>query len=142
MGAGTTVDRATLGETRIKAFTKIDNQVQIAHNVTIERNCLIASQVGIAGSARPGGKGLWRRPGRRQDHARVGAHSILMAQSGITCDLAPKTIWVGTPGMPHKELTRNRMYLKKKHQGPEGKAEHPQQPGRTTGRPNTRNRPV
>ena len=112
IGAGTTVDRATLGETRIKAFTKIDNQVQIAHNVTIERNCLIASQVGIAGSAVLEEGVVAGGQAGVKDHARVGAHSILMAQSGITCDLAPKTIWVGTPGMPHKEFTRNRMHLK------------------------------
>ena len=64
IGANVTVDRATIGVTRIKRGTKIDNLVQIAHNVEIGEDSLVVAQVGIAGSARLGDRVTPGRPGR------------------------------------------------------------------------------
>ncbi len=89
IGANTTIDRATLGETIVGRGTKIDNLVMVAHNVEIGEDCIVAAQVGIAGSSRLGrGVVLLGQVGVA-DHVTVGDGAILGAQSGVTQDVAP-----------------------------------------------------
>jgi UDP-3-O-[3-hydroxymyristoyl] glucosamine N-acyltransferase len=103
IGACTTVDRATLGETRIGAGTKIDNLVQVAHNVRIGRRCLIAAQCGIAGSAvLEDGVVLAGQVGVG-DHVRIGAGAVVLAQSGVTKDVPAGETVYGHPAQPRRQ---------------------------------------
>ena len=105
IGANTTVDRAALGATRIGLGTKIDNLVQVAHNVQIGENCVIAAQVGISGSAVIGDNVVIAGQVGIGDHARVEQGAILGGQCGILPHKvirAGQTVW-GTPARPIKE---------------------------------------
>jgi UDP-3-O-[3-hydroxymyristoyl] glucosamine N-acyltransferase len=103
IGACCTIDRATLGETRIQSGTKIDNQVQIAHNVKIGQNCLIASQTGIAGSCVIGNRVVMAGQVGVADHLQVGDDSILMAQTGVSRSVPARQVMMGTPAAPRKD---------------------------------------
>jgi UDP-3-O-[3-hydroxymyristoyl] glucosamine N-acyltransferase len=106
IGACTTVDRATLEETRIGAGTKVDNLVQIAHNVRIGRRCLVAAQCGIAGSAvLEDGVVLAGQVGVG-DHVRVGEGAVVLAQSGVTKDVPPGAVVYGHPAQPRQDELR------------------------------------
>lgn len=106
IGACTTVDRATLDETRIGAGTKIDNLVQVAHNVRIGRRCLVAAQCGIAGSAvLEDGVVLAGQVGVG-DHVRIGAGAVVLAQSGVTKDVPPGATVYGHPAQPRADELR------------------------------------
>lgn len=106
IGACTTVDRATLDETRIGSGTKIDNLVQIAHNVRIGRRCLIAAQCGIAGSVvLEDGVVLAGQVGVA-DHVRIGAGAVVLAQSGVTKDVPPQATVYGHPAQPRSDELR------------------------------------
>ncbi len=106
IGACATVDRATLDETRIGAGTKIDNLVQVAHNVRIGRRCLVAAQCGIAGSAvLEDGVVLAGQVGVA-DHVRVGAGAVVLAQSGVTKDVPPGQTVYGHPAQPRAQELR------------------------------------
>ena len=83
IGAGTTIDRATTGATRIGRGTKIDNLVQIGHNVTIGERVIVVSQVGISGSARIGDGAVLAGQVGVGDHATVGAGARIGGQSGV-----------------------------------------------------------
>ncbi len=114
IGANSCVDRATLGETRIKRGSKLDNQVQIAHNVVLGENCLLAAQVGIAGSTTIGNRVVMAGQAGVKDHATIGDDVIVMGKSGIASDVVePKTIIAGVHGMPHREYLRYEMGLKR-----------------------------
>jgi UDP-3-O-[3-hydroxymyristoyl] glucosamine N-acyltransferase len=99
IGASTTIDRATLRATRIGRGTKIDNQVQIAHNVVIGESCLICGQVGIAGSATIGDRVLIAAGCGLSDHVTVGSDSVVMAMSGVGMDVKPGTAVLGIPAV-------------------------------------------
>jgi UDP-3-O-[3-hydroxymyristoyl] glucosamine N-acyltransferase len=106
IGANAGIDRATTGETRIGAGTKIDNMVQVGHNVRIGQGCRIAALVGIAGSCTieddvqiGGMAGL-------KDHVRVGRGAVVAAQSGVWGDVPPGTLVSGEPARPHREQLR------------------------------------
>jgi len=106
IGANVTVDRATLGDTIIGQGTKIDNLVQIGHNVKIGTNCIIVSQVGISGSVEIGdGVVLAGQVGIR-DHIKIGNGAIVGAQSGIGSDIPDGQIYSGSPAIPHKTWLR------------------------------------
>lgn len=101
IGANTTIDRATMGETRICEGTKIDNLVQIAHNVRIGRHCVIAAQAGISGSTQFGD---YCRVGGQAGfigHIKIGDGAAFGAQSGISADVSPGEILSGSPARPH-----------------------------------------
>ncbi|MHB8110455.1 MAG: UDP-3-O-(3-hydroxymyristoyl)glucosamine N-acyltransferase [Syntrophorhabdaceae bacterium] len=113
IGANTSIDRASLDATIIGKGTKIDNQVQIAHNVVIGRNSIIVSQVGIAGSARIGNNVVLAGQTGVRDHTTVGDQVMVGGQTGITKDVPPGSMIWGTPHMPHKELMKIQLYMKK-----------------------------
>jgi UDP-3-O-[3-hydroxymyristoyl] glucosamine N-acyltransferase len=113
IGANTTVDRGALTDTVIGAGTKIDNLVQIAHNVKIGRSCLIAGQCGISGSVTLGnGVMLGGRVGLA-DHLTVGDQAELAASSGVMHNVPSGEQWAGSPARPMKEFFREVVLLKR-----------------------------
>ncbi|OGP11301.1 MAG: UDP-3-O-(3-hydroxymyristoyl)glucosamine N-acyltransferase [Deltaproteobacteria bacterium GWC2_42_51] len=103
IGACVTIDRATLGETVIGRGTKIDNLVQIAHNVTIGDDSIIVAQVGIAGSAKIGKRVTLAGQVGVNGHIEIGDDVMIGAQSGVTSDVKSQQIYSGMPAIPHKE---------------------------------------
>ncbi len=101
IGASTTIDRASLGITRIGNGTKIDNLVQIAHNVRTGENCLIVSQAGISGSTQIGNNVTIAGQVGIIGHLKIGDFVMIGAQSGIPKDLPPHAVVSGTPAFNH-----------------------------------------
>ncbi len=98
IGAGVTVDRATIGATRIGRGVKIDNLVQIAHNVTIGENSILVAQVGIAGSTSLGKNCILAGQVGVADHVSIGDNVIVMAQAGIDKKkIESNSVLFGTP---------------------------------------------
>jgi UDP-3-O-[3-hydroxymyristoyl] glucosamine N-acyltransferase len=113
IGANACIDRATLGKTRIGQGTKIDNLVQIAHNVAIAENSALAAQCGVAGSARIGrGVRLGGQAGL-VGHIRIGDGAQIGAQAGVIGDVAPGTTVSGYPARPHQESLRAEAALRR-----------------------------
>ena len=106
IGANVTIDRATTGETRVGAGTKIDNLVQIAHNVQIGRNCLITGQVGMAGSARVGNGVMMGGQVGISGHITIGDGAVIAAQSGVMNDVQPGEVLFGSPVRPIKQAMK------------------------------------
>ncbi len=102
IGANTTIDRATFGATRIGAGTKIDNLVQIAHNVTVGRDCVIVSQSGIAGSTVVGDRVVMGARTGLVGHIHIASDVVLAARTGVAHDLREPGIYSGTPSVPHR----------------------------------------
>jgi len=100
IGANTTVDRARFGRTWIKQGTKIDNLVQIAHNVMIGRHCILCGQVGIAGSTTIGDYVTLGGQVGVTGHIEIGDRASVGAQSGVSKDIAGGAVYYGTPAMP------------------------------------------
>ncbi|MDQ7819744.1 MAG: UDP-3-O-(3-hydroxymyristoyl)glucosamine N-acyltransferase [Armatimonadota bacterium] len=113
IGANTTVDRATLGETRIGAGTKVDNLVQIAHNVVIGRGVLIAGQTGISGSVTIGDGAVLAGQVGVRDHVRIGERAVVLARAVVTRDVPPGTVVSGDPARPHREHLRVQAALRR-----------------------------
>jgi len=103
LGANTTVDRPSVGETRIRAGTKVDNLVQIAHGVTVGRRVLFAAQVGIAGSSVVDDDVILAGQVGVAGHLRLGRGVMATAQTGIPGSLADGAYVSGTPAIPHDE---------------------------------------
>jgi UDP-3-O-[3-hydroxymyristoyl] glucosamine N-acyltransferase len=123
IGAGTTIDRATLQATRIGKGTKIDNLVQIGHNVTIGECCLIAGMVGIAGSTTIGDRVMLGGGVGISDHITIGSDAIVAAGSGVGSNVPAGTVVSGYPAMRHDRTVEHIMYLgrqKALHQKVEG----------------------
>jgi UDP-3-O-[3-hydroxymyristoyl] glucosamine N-acyltransferase len=106
IGANTAIDRATLGETRIGRGTKIDNLVQIAHNVRVGEDTVIVAQVGISGSSRIGSRVTLAGQVGIVDHVQIGDGVVIGPQSGVTKDLPPGAMVMGSPAIPHGEYKR------------------------------------
>jgi UDP-3-O-[3-hydroxymyristoyl] glucosamine N-acyltransferase len=106
LGANTTVDRPAVGETRIKAGTKIDNLVQIAHGVVVGRNVLMAAQVGIAGSTEVGDDVMFGGQVGVGGHLTIGRGVVAVGQSGITNSVDPGTMVAGYPAIEAREWRR------------------------------------
>lgn len=106
VGANTTIDRAKTGSTIIGARTKIDNLVQVAHNVRIGEDCVIAAMVGIAGSAVLGRTVTVAGQVGIKDHVTIGDGAVLLGQAGVWGDVPPGTIVSGCPAVPHRERLR------------------------------------
>ena len=102
LGANVTVDRATLGQTVIQQGTKVDNLVQIAHNVTIGAHSILVAQVGIAGSTRVGHHVMIGGQAGLADHIVIGDQVMIAARAGVNRSLEPNQIVSGAPVMPHE----------------------------------------
>lgn len=113
IGCNTTIDRATTGETRIGRGTKIDNLVQIAHNVRVGEHCLIVSQVGIAGSSVLGHHVILAGQVGVKDHVQIGDRVVVGAQGGVSKSLPANGVYWGTPAIPHREWLQTLAHLYK-----------------------------
>jgi UDP-3-O-[3-hydroxymyristoyl] glucosamine N-acyltransferase len=102
LGANVTIDRATLGQTILKRGTKIDNLVQIAHNVSIGEHSIVVAQVGIAGSTSVGHHVMIGGQAGLGDHIHVGDQVMIAARAGVNRSLEPNQIVSGAPVMPHE----------------------------------------
>ena len=103
LGANTTVDRPAVGETRIRAGTKIDNLVQIGHGVTVGRNVLMAAQVGIAGSTSIGDDVTFGGQVGVGGHLTIGRGAVAVGQSGVTNSLDAGGMVAGYPAIDARE---------------------------------------
>jgi UDP-3-O-[3-hydroxymyristoyl] glucosamine N-acyltransferase len=106
IGANTAIDRGALGPTVIGQGTKIDNLVQIAHNVIIGENSLIIAQVGIAGSTKLGKYVTLAGQVGIAGHLKIGDQAIVAAQSGVMHDVPEKGKWLGAPAQPDRQAKR------------------------------------
>ena len=114
IGANTVVDRATLGSTIIRKGVKLDNLIQIAHNVEIGSHTVVAAQTGISGSTKIGDSVVIGGQVGVVGHIQVASGSQIQAQSGInrTIDLADKK-WGGSPAMPYNSNLRSQVIYSK-----------------------------
>ena len=106
LGANVTIDRATFGATVIGQGTRIDNLVQVAHNVKIGRNCVLAGQVGISGSVALGDGVMMAGQSGVADHVAVGSRVIAGARAAVTQNVPDGTTVYGTPARPKAEQLR------------------------------------
>ncbi|HVP76991.1 MAG TPA: UDP-3-O-(3-hydroxymyristoyl)glucosamine N-acyltransferase [Thermodesulfobacteriota bacterium] len=106
IGANTTIDRAALGKTIIRRGVKIDNLVQVAHNVVIGEDSVLCAQVGISGSTKIGSNVTLAGQVGVVDHVEIGDNVIVGAQAGVTHNLPGNQGYVGSPALPHREFLR------------------------------------
>jgi len=106
IGAGTTIDRGSLRDTVIGQGTKIDNQVQIGHNVTIGRHCLLAAQIGLAGSLTIGDNVALGAKVGINNHLKIGDGAQVTAMSAVKDDIPPNGRWGGHFAKPTKQWFR------------------------------------
>ena len=106
IGANVTIDRGSAGDTVIGDGTKIDNQVHIAHNVSIGRNAFIVAQVGIAGSTSIGDHAVIAGQVGIVGHVKIGDRARLGAQSGVIGDVPADAEYSGYPARSHREQMR------------------------------------
>ncbi|MGH7119117.1 MAG: UDP-3-O-(3-hydroxymyristoyl)glucosamine N-acyltransferase [Acetobacteraceae bacterium] len=113
VGANTTIDRGCLRDTVIGTGTRLDNLVQIAHNVQIGRYCAIAALVGISGSAEIGDFVVVGGQAGFAEHVRVGTRAQVGAQAGVMSEIAPGAVVVGSPARPARDVFREIATLKR-----------------------------
>ena len=113
IGAATCIDRATLGVTRIRRGAKIDNLVQVGHNVEIGEDTILVSQVGIAGSTRIGRHCTFGGQAGVAGHLTIGDDVMIGARGGVAGNLEGNQILSGTPVMPHKDWLKASMVFAK-----------------------------
>jgi UDP-3-O-[3-hydroxymyristoyl] glucosamine N-acyltransferase len=113
IGSCVCIDRAKFSSTRIGRGTKIDNLVQIAHNVQVGPHCIIVGQTGLAGSARLGQGVVLGGQTAVRDHITVGDGAMSAACSGIAEDVEPKAIVSGTPALPHRQSLREQAAMRR-----------------------------
>ncbi len=116
IGANVAIDRARFGKTKIGKGTKIDNLVQIAHNVVVGEHSVICGQVGVSGSTTIGSKVIMAGQAGLAGHLEVGDGAIVGAQAGVMKDVAAKDFVIGAPAMNHlqtKKMIANLITLPK-----------------------------
>jgi len=116
IGSNVTIDRGALGPTIIGKGTKIDNLVQIGHNVLIGDHCLVVSQAGIAGSTKLGNYVVLGGQVGLAGHLKIGDGVLVAAQSGVMNDIPDGEKWMWTPAQPNRQAKRQMIAL---HQLPE-----------------------
>jgi len=112
IGANTTVDRGTLGETRIGRGTKIDNLVMVAHGVVVGPHSLLAGQAGIAGSTRLGSHVTMAGQSGAAGHLRLGDRVVVAAKSAVFADVPDRAFVAGTPAVDHRSWKRSLALVK------------------------------
>ena len=113
IGANATIDRGSTRDTVIGEGSKIDNLVQIAHNVTIGRHCLIASQTGISGSCQIGDFVMMGGQVGLADHVTIGPGAMLAAGSGVMSDIPAGARWGGHPAQPARDWMKAEATLRR-----------------------------
>jgi len=111
IGANVTVDRATIGTTRISQSVKLDNLVHIAHNVQIGENSLLCAQVGIAGSTKVGKGSIMGGQAGLVDHLDIGNYVRIAAQAGVSKSVKDNETISGYPARPHKHALKREAML-------------------------------
>ena len=111
IGANVTIDRGALGPTVIGRGTKIDNLVQIGHNVVIGENCLVIAQTGIAGSTRLGNYVILAGQVGLAGHLKIANRVTVAAQSGVMHDIGEGQKWFGSPAQPDRKMKRQLLAL-------------------------------
>jgi UDP-3-O-[3-hydroxymyristoyl] glucosamine N-acyltransferase len=106
IGANVTIDRGVLGSTVIGKGTKIDNLVQIAHNVEIGEHCIVIAQVGISGSTKLGNYVILAGQSGIAGHLKIGNQVTVAGQSGVMHDIPDGEKWLGSPAQPDKQTKR------------------------------------
>jgi UDP-3-O-[3-hydroxymyristoyl] glucosamine N-acyltransferase len=106
LGANVTVDRATFGRTLVKQGTKVDNLVQIAHNVTVGEHCILVAQVGIAGSTTIGHHVMIGGQAGLSDHITIGDQVMIAAKAGVNRSIESNQVVGGIPAMPREKALR------------------------------------
>lgn len=109
VGCGAAIDRGTVVDTRIGHGTKLDNLVQIGHNVQVGENCMLCGQVGVAGSAEIGDRVVIGGQSGVGDHLSIGDDTLVMAASSVGTNIRARSVVGGTPAVAREEFTR--MYL-------------------------------
>ncbi|MCA0153016.1 UDP-3-O-(3-hydroxymyristoyl)glucosamine N-acyltransferase [Winogradskyella vincentii] len=112
IGAGTTIDRATLGSTIIRRGVKLDNQIQIAHNVEIGKNTVIAAQTGVAGSTKIGENCQIGGQVGIVGHITIGNNVKIQAQSGIGRHVKDNEVLQGSPALTYGDYNKSYVYFK------------------------------
>jgi UDP-3-O-[3-hydroxymyristoyl] glucosamine N-acyltransferase len=113
IGAGTCIDRGTLGETRIGRGSKLDNLVQVGHNVAIGTNCLIVAQVGLGGSSKVGHRAVIGGQAGLPDHLTVGDDALVQPQAGIANHVPSKGIFIGSPAEPKRRFLEQQLQIRR-----------------------------
>jgi UDP-3-O-[3-hydroxymyristoyl] glucosamine N-acyltransferase len=113
IGSCVCIDRAKFSATRVGRGTKIDNLVQIGHNVVIGPHCIIVGQAGLAGSVTLGAGVVLGGQSALRDHITMGDGSMVAACSGVAEDVDPKMIVSGLPALPHRQSLREQAALRR-----------------------------
>jgi UDP-3-O-[3-hydroxymyristoyl] glucosamine N-acyltransferase len=113
IGSCVCVDRAKFSTTKIGRGTKIDNLVQIAHNVQVGAHCIIVGQAGLAGSVRLGNGVVLGGQCAIRDHITLGDAAMVAGCAGVAEDVDPKTIVSGLPALPHRQSLREQAALRR-----------------------------
>jgi UDP-3-O-[3-hydroxymyristoyl] glucosamine N-acyltransferase len=111
IGANSTIDRARFGRTWVQEGTKIDNLVQIGHNVVIGKHCIIVAQVGIAGSTKLGNYVTLAGQVGIAGHLELGDQVVIGAQSGVGRNISPKETYMGSPAVPSRDFAEQLAYV-------------------------------
>ncbi|MGO8700051.1 MAG: UDP-3-O-(3-hydroxymyristoyl)glucosamine N-acyltransferase [Limisphaerales bacterium] len=113
IGANVTIDRGALGPTIIGRGTKIDNLVQVGHNVVMGEKCLVVAQVGIAGSTTIGSNTILAGQVGLAGHLKIGNNVTVAAQSGVMHDIPDGGKWLGAPAQPDRQAKRQMIALQR-----------------------------
>ncbi|MBC7910833.1 MAG: UDP-3-O-(3-hydroxymyristoyl)glucosamine N-acyltransferase [Pyrinomonadaceae bacterium] len=114
VGAGTTIDRASVGETRIARGAKLDNLVQVGHSCTVGENTLLCGQVGLAGSTQVGRGVILAGQVGVGGHVKIGDNAVLMAKAGVFYDVPEgKVLSGGIPAFDHRDSLRTMAAIRK-----------------------------
>ncbi|MDB2702716.1 UDP-3-O-(3-hydroxymyristoyl)glucosamine N-acyltransferase [Flavobacteriaceae bacterium] len=113
IGANSTIDRATLGATKIGKGVKLDNQIQIAHNVEVGEHTVIAAQTGIAGSTKIGKNCIIGGQVGIVGHLKIGDNVSIQGQSGVTSSIEDKKTLYGTPAFSYNDYIKSYIYFKR-----------------------------
>jgi len=112
IGAGTTIDRATLGSTVIKRGVKLDNLIQIGHNVVIDENTVMAAQCGVAGSSKIGKNCMIGGQAGISGHLTIGNDVKMAAQTGVPSNIKDGQIVMGSPAMEASQYRKAFIYFR------------------------------